>query len=94
MQGSVKCFNGELAADRLQHVSHPAVPSPQAAEWQPAQKRGHTLQYGPTQSALCVAGQQGALVKQTVKPGVGQTCCRSGADCERRAGDYTFFDTT
>jgi hypothetical protein len=94
MQGSVKCFKGEVAADRLQHVSHPGFPSPQSAEWQAAQKRGHMLQYGPAQSALCTAGQEGSLVRQTVKPGAGQTCCRSGAGCEQRAGDYTFFDTT
>ena len=92
-QGTVKCFNGEVSPARLQYISHPAFPAPQSSAWQPAQKRDSTLQYGPRQSALCSAGQTGSLVKQTVKPDQGQVCCNSGADCERRAGDYTFFDT-
>ena len=94
MQGSVKCFNGEVSPARLQYFSHPAFPALQSVEWRPAQKRDDALQFGPHHSALCVAGQKGAAVKQTVKPDVGKSCCRSGPDCERRAGDYTFFDTT
>jgi len=93
-QGTVRCFDGEVSPARLQYISHPAFPASQSSAWQPAQKRDSTLQYGPRQSALCAAGQTGSLVKQTVKPDQGQVCCNSGADCERKAGDYTFFDTT
>jgi len=93
-QGTVKCFDGEVSPARLQYIAHPAFPASQSSDWQPAQKRDSTLQYGPRQSALCAASQTGSLVKQTVKPDQGQVCCNSGANCERRAGDYTFFDTT
>ena len=96
LQGNVKCFDGQIAADRLQHVAHPGLPSPQAADWKPAQTRDHgrALQFGPAESVLCAANQEGSPVRQTTKPGDGKTCCRSGADCERKAGAYTFFDTT
>ncbi len=96
-QAAVKCFGKQLKLQNVQNFAHPPVPVADAPAWEAAAaapSAAHVLQFGPQPSALCLPGKKGSPIKQTVKPGIGQTCCSSGADCELKAGDYTFFDTT
>ena len=96
-QAAIKCFGKQLKLQNVQNFAHPPVPVADAPAWEAAAaapSAAHVLQFGPQPSALCLPGKKGSPIKQTVKPGLGQTCCSSGADCELKAGDYTFLDTT
>ncbi len=92
--GHIRCFGAQLDRAADKQFAGVSVPAASDRSWRLMQNAKH-LKFGPTPSLMgCKGSNTKQGVKQTISPGAGKVCCRPGTDCQWRAGDYTFFQTT